>query len=78
MHKVDIRKKMTHVVKTIGEEAEEEDMAQKDAWGVRNKLAKDLNPTEMWVNQAVHVRKLTTIAHLAELAAHMRKTIAGA
>lgn len=77
---------MTHVVKIIGEEGVSglkqdlhQDMVQKDAWGVQNKLAKDLNPTEMlWVNQAVHARKLTTVAHLAELAAHMRKTIAGA
>lgn len=78
-------KEMTHVVKIIGEEGVSglkqdlhQDMVQKDAWGVQNKLAKDLNPTEMlWVNQAVHARKLTTVAHLAELAAHMRKTCRG-
>lgn len=76
---------MTHVIKIIGEEGVSglkqdlhQDMVQKDAWGVQNKLAKDLNPTEMlWVNQAVHARKLTTVAHLAELAAHMRKTCRG-
>lgn len=60
-------KEMTHVVKIIGEEGVSglkqdlhQDMVQKDAWGVQNKLAKDLNPTEMlWVDQAVHARKLT-------------------
>lgn len=57
---------MTHVVKIIGEGVSglkqdlHQDMVQKDAWGVQNKLAKDLNPTEMlWVDQAVHARKLT-------------------
>lgn len=85
MHKVDIHKQMTHVVKIIEEEGVWglkqdlcQDMAQKDAWGVRSKLAKDLNPTEMlWVNEAAHARKLSTVAHLAELAAHKERLLQG-